>query len=342
MIRIDEDTPHSLIVYMGDGHATVADYESLIAHWAKRVEQGERFGVIMVEGNHDHDDDHDHDEAEHAEMHAQMMHLINEFRRTHRHQTLKINTGFARVVTPEFAASSPISKEDAEAYFTQYAEYNWGIPGAIFLDIEDAKAWLAELYNRQPTVIDVPAAPAPEPPTQKRVGLFYGSSTGYTEYVAFEIAKIWEATGQEPLQAVNIGDLKQAETFLEYDCLILGIPTWNIGELQDDWDILFPQLDSLDFTGKKIALFGVGDQYGYPFNFLDAMGILGNKLIERGAVLVGYWNDPHYDFTESIAFIDGRFMGLGIDELHQHKLTPERLNTWIPQVIQELALPTLA
>jgi flavodoxin I len=123
-----------------------------------------------------------------------------------------------------------------------------------------------------------------------------------------------------------------------FDHLILGIPTWNIGQLQDDWDILFPQLDALDFSGKKVALFGVGDQYGYPDNFLDAVGILGNKLIERGAELCGRWYDSNYEFAESIAFVDGKFMGLGIDEDHQANLTDGRISQWVRQLVEEFAL----
>lgn len=168
--------------------------------------------------------------------------------------------------------------------------------------------------------------------------MFYGSSTGVTEYIAGEIEDAWKAAGRDALEPINIGKVKDAAQMLAFDCLILGIPTWNIGQLQDDWDILFPQLDHLDFSGKKIALFGIGDQYGYPDNFLDAVGILGNKLLERGVQLVGYWYDEHYEFDESIAFVDGKFMGLGIDEISQSKLTGDRIGRWVAQIIQEFAL----
>ena len=74
---------------------------------------------------------------------------------------------------------------------------------------------------------------------------------------------------------------------LAYDFLIIGCPTWNIGQLQDDWDNHFLELEAFDLIGKKIAIFGLGDQYGYPESFCDAIGILGRKFIAQGAEL--YW-----------------------------------------------------
>ncbi|MCA0453547.1 MAG: flavodoxin [Chloroflexi bacterium] len=174
------------------------------------------------------------------------------------------------------------------------------------------------------------------------MGLYYGSSTGITEYIAEEVQEAWEKAGMKPIEAVNITDVSDISVLLDYDCLILGIPTWNIGQLQDDWEIVFPQLDQLDFTGKKVAIFGIGDMRGYPDNFLDAVGILGKKLIERHAQLVGYWYDEHYKFRESLGFVDSKFMGLGIDDTNQSKLNSQRIDGWVAQLINEFALQPTA
>nr|MCU0466683.1 flavodoxin [Anaerolineae bacterium] len=136
----------------------------------------------------------------------------------------------------------------------------------------------------------------------------------------------------------NIGDVPDLSALLDYDHLILGCPTWNIGQLQDDWDIAFPQFDKLDFSGKQVALFGVGDQYGYPDNFIDAVGTLGNKLEERGASLVGFWPCDGYEFSASKAVRNKVFIGLAIDEEHQSKQTPARISQWLEQVIAEFVL----
>ena len=115
----------------------------------------------------------------------------------------------------------------------------------------------------------------------------------------------------------------------------MGIPTWNVGQLQDDWLILFPKLDELDFSGKKVALFGVGDQLGYPDNFLDALGMLARKLRERGATLVGRWSTEGYDFSASKAQEGNQFVGLGLDEYNQEDKTDGRIATWLGQVQRE-------
>jgi flavodoxin I len=66
--------------------------------------------------------------------------------------------------------------------------------------------------------------------------------------------------------------------------------------------------------------------------------MLGAKLTERGAVLVGRWNDGKYEFAESKAFIDGKFMGLALDEVQQAEHTDRRINQWVAQIIAEFAL----
>lgn len=172
----------------------------------------------------------------------------------------------------------------------------------------------------------------------KKVGLFFGSSTGITEYIAEEIAAAWQNKGLDPIEPQNIGNVKSLDELLKYDYFIIGVSTWNIGQLQDDWDIIFPQFENVDFSGKTVAMFGAGDQYGYPENFLDAIGILGDKFLERGADMVGFWNDGKYEFVESLAFIEDVFMGLGIDDTNQSDLNDQRINGWVTQVIEELAL----
>lgn len=341
MFRFDESDSRFLIVYTGDEHPGLRDYEQLGERWIARLEQGERFGVIIVDEPHEHHDDEDEDE--HRKEEAAIMHVINEFRRQYRDKTSKITVGYARVVPKiwlEQYYSEPGAWEQALEGNNRQAQYNWGIPGGGFLDLDSAKAWILEQFNRPLEGDALPAEPAPV--NKGRVGMFYGSSTGVTEYIADEIAAAWQKAGMEAVEAINIGTVKDAAQLLAYDYLLLGIPTWNIGELQDDWDILFPALDKLDFSGKQVAIFGIGDQYGYPDNYLDAVGILGNRLLERGATLVGYWYDEHYEFAESLGFVDGKFMGLGIDEENQSKLTSQRVNAWVAQVIREFALQPVA
>ena len=173
-----------------------------------------------------------------------------------------------------------------------------------------------------------------------RIGLFYGSSTSHTEFVAYDLRDTLNALLQEDAVEVHNVGTTDAETMNRYALLVFGIPTWNIGELQDDWDIFWADLEKVDFTDKKVALFGLGDQYGYPDTFQDAMGILAEEVLALGGELVGAWSTAGYEFEESLALSADRqaFMGLALDEDHQSDQTGERIRQWAIQVLTEFGL----
>jgi flavodoxin I len=168
-----------------------------------------------------------------------------------------------------------------------------------------------------------------------KIGLFFGTQTGNTETVAEQIQQEFGGEG-----VVTLHDVADADTddFGGYDCIIIGCPTWNIGELQSDWEGLYDELDTIDFSGKKVAYFGAGDQIGYADNFQDAMGILEEKISQLGAKTVGYWSTDGYDFNESKAVRNGKFVGLAIDEDNQSDLTDDRIKTWVAQLKQEFGI----
>lgn len=93
-----------------------------------------------------------------------------------------------------------------------------------------------------------------------KIGLFFGTTTGKTEYVAELVQKEF---GEDALELHNICEVDDSD-FEDYECLIIACPTWNIGELQSDWDGYFSELDNIDFSGKKVAYFGTGDQVAMP------------------------------------------------------------------------------
>ncbi|MDI9640541.1 flavodoxin FldA [Geitlerinema calcuttense] len=167
-----------------------------------------------------------------------------------------------------------------------------------------------------------------------KVGLFFGTTTGKTESVA---EMIQQELGEEVVTLHDISSADESD-FENYECLIVACPTWNIGELQSDWDGFFPQLDEIDFSNKKVAYFGTGDQVGYADNFMDALGILEEKISELGGTTVGYWSAEGYDFTESKAIKNGKFVGLAVDEDNQPELTEERVKAWVAQLKREFSL----
>lgn len=168
-----------------------------------------------------------------------------------------------------------------------------------------------------------------------KIGLFYGTQTGNTQTIAEMIQKEFGGNA-----VVDLYDIAEAapDDFAPYAYLVVGCPTWNIGELQSDWEGFYDELDAIDFTGKKVAYFGAGDQIGYADNFQDAMGILEEKISSLGGNTVGYCSTQGYDFSESKAVRNGKFVGLAIDEDNQSDLTDSRVKSWVTQLKQEFSL----
>jgi flavodoxin long chain len=168
-----------------------------------------------------------------------------------------------------------------------------------------------------------------------KIALIYGSTTGNTEDVAEQIQQ------QLADLQVELFDVADASLAMldQYDCLIMGIPTWDYGEVQAEWEDVWEELDELELNGKKVALYGLGDQVGYGDWFLDAMGLLHDKLQACGAQMVGYWPVSGYDFVGSKALTPDKqqFVGLALDEDSQPELTEQRVQQWCAQVREAFA-----
>ena len=172
-----------------------------------------------------------------------------------------------------------------------------------------------------------------------KIGIFFGTDTGRTRLVAKQIAKKLGDTAAAP---VNIGRTTLAD-FLAYDHLIVGSPTLGDGMLpgescglsQPSWEEFVPQLAAADLTGKSIAIFGLGDQKKYAHEFVDAIGILHDAFVARGARVVGRWPTAGYDFEASQAVDGDEFLGLALDQHHQPVLTEARIDTWLAQIKTE-------
>lgn len=168
-----------------------------------------------------------------------------------------------------------------------------------------------------------------------KIGLFFGTQTGNTQTVAEQIQK---ALGGSAV--VDLIDIAGADVddFAKYPYIVIGCPTWNIGELQGDWQGFYDELEAIDFSGKKVAYFGCGDQIGYPDNFQDAIGILEEMITSLGGKTVGYWSTEGYEFNASRALRGNQFVGLALDEDNQSELTPKRIQAWTQQLKTEFGL----
>ena len=165
----------------------------------------------------------------------------------------------------------------------------------------------------------------------KKIGLFYSFNTRKTSIVAEKIAK---ELGEDKVDKINVEEIDEKQ-FLAYDNMILGSPTWFDGELPNYWDEFVPAIEDLDMKGKTVAIFGTGDQKGYPENFVDAIGILAELLESQGAKIVGETSTEGYHFECSRGVRDGKFMGLAIDQDNEAKKTNKRVKDWVAQIQEE-------
>ena len=156
------------------------------------------------------------------------------------------------------------------------------------------------------------------------IAIIYGSSMGNTENAAKDIAS---KLGIE--EVLNISEI-DAEKINSYDKLICGTSTWGSGDLQDDWDGF--DFSSLNLNDKTVAVFGMGDSQSYSDTYCSGMGKLAQNLKNAGANLVGEVSTDGYQFEASEAVVDGKFVGLALDNDNFEDLTDIRITSWIEQI----------
>lgn len=163
----------------------------------------------------------------------------------------------------------------------------------------------------------------------EKIGIFYGSTGGSTKSVAERVAK---AFGKR----AELHDIKDStpEMINGYKYLIFGTSAWGIGDMQDDWEYFIYELDQINFEGKKVALFGLGDQAEYADSFVDGLGTLYCRLPNKD-VVVGQWPLDGYKYAFSLAEKDGSFVGLVIDEHNQADQTDARIKKWVKMLEAE-------
>ena len=160
-----------------------------------------------------------------------------------------------------------------------------------------------------------------------KIAIVYGTSTGITESVAKKLNEVIGEGDVYDVAKVTTGILKP------YDFLILGASTTGYGDLQDDWETFLPKLDQFDFSGKKVALFGLGDSSSYSDTFVNGMAILYNGLKDK-VEIVGHTSTDGYTFDDSEAVVDSKFVGLALDEDNEFDQTGGRIQKWIESLRQ--------
>ncbi len=163
-----------------------------------------------------------------------------------------------------------------------------------------------------------------------KIAIFYGPVGGAVNRVA---DKIKDAIGEDKVEMVAVKDASAAD-LEKYDKIIFGASTvgsdtWDSEYSNNDWAKFLPELGKINFAEKAVAIFGLGDHITYAHGFVDHIGLVGKELMKNGAALVGPVDTEGYEFEESEAVVDGKFIGLPIDEDFEPELTDERVAAWL-------------
>lgn len=164
----------------------------------------------------------------------------------------------------------------------------------------------------------------------KKTIIVYGSSTGTCQSIAEKIASklgVTDVVGASQISAAQIA---------EYDNILLGTSTWGAGDLQDDWYDGIEEIKKANLKGKTVAIFGCGDCASFPDTFCGAMAELNNAACAAGASIVGAVDAGEYEFSDSAAVADGKFVGLALDDLNESEKTDARIDAWIEQITPSL------
>lgn len=159
----------------------------------------------------------------------------------------------------------------------------------------------------------------------KQTVVVYGSSTGTCESIAQTIAQ------KLGVNAIEVSALSE-DVIQENDNLILGTSTWGAGEMQDDWYDGVKVLKKAGLAGKTVALFGCGDCESYGDTFCGGMHELYEAVTEAGAHVIGAVDESNYTYEDSESVVDGKFVGLALDDVNESDKTEERIDQWLAEI----------
>lgn len=169
-----------------------------------------------------------------------------------------------------------------------------------------------------------------------KIGIFYGPEKGSVDRVAHLIGQTF---GNEKVELLSVKKL-DSSALDKYDKIIFGASTigmtnWDSDYESNDWDVFATKLEKVNWKGKDVAIFSLGDQLTYPEHFVDAIGWLHDRIKPLGANVVGFCSPEGYNFTESEGYRNGMFLGLPIDEDTEAEKTPIRVQNWVNLLISE-------
>ena len=164
----------------------------------------------------------------------------------------------------------------------------------------------------------------------KKTVIIYGSSTGTCQGIAEAIASKLGVTDILDVAKVTAAQIEA------YDNLILGTSTWGAGDMQDDWYGGIKEIKGANLSDKTVALFGCGDSQSYSDTYCDGMGEIYRELQGTGCNIVGSVSTDGYSYDDSTAVVDGKFVGLALDDVNESDMTDSRIDAWIEEIKGDL------
>lgn len=163
-----------------------------------------------------------------------------------------------------------------------------------------------------------------------KIGIFYGSNTGATRRVALTIA---DKLGVDHSDVHSVAQAAPS-TVAPYTTLIFGTSTWGDGDIQDDWADFLDGLQMVDLRGKRVAIFGLGDET-MAETFCNGVGEMHRRLADTGAEFIGSYPANVYHFHHSTAISpSGQPYGLLLDQVNHADLTDARIDGWLLGVVR--------
>ncbi|UUV18778.1 flavodoxin [Fusobacteria bacterium ZRK30] len=163
----------------------------------------------------------------------------------------------------------------------------------------------------------------------KKIGLFYGTTGGRTTGVVDE----FDFNLRDEVEIFDVAN--GIEKIKEFENLILVTPSYGFGELEAHWEAVIEDFKKIDLKGKTLALVGLGSQTTFGESFVGALEILYKIIIKNGGKIIGLTSTEGYHFEECEAIVEGKFMGLVLDEENQDDMTPDRIYDWLEVVKKE-------
>ena len=164
----------------------------------------------------------------------------------------------------------------------------------------------------------------------KKIGIFYGSTTGTTKSVAQKIA----AGLGVPEADVHDVAVSAPSDVAAYDVLLFGASTWNAGDLQEDMDTFLDGVQALDLRGREVALFGCGDE-SMSDTFCNSVGEMYRRLHDMHPEFIGPFYNDGYKYDHSGSDVKGMIVGLCIDEVNHPEATDARIKAWCEEIKKE-------